>query len=54
VAASQAAQSAFVTGVVAMLNASTQTTWGGRSLGWPWAQPIVNAPAATSTKSTRI
>ena len=53
-AASQAAQSAFVTGVVAITKVSTQTRWGGRSLGWPSAQPIVNAPAATSTKSTRI
>ena len=44
----------IVAGVVAMAKASTHTVWGGCSLGCPSAQPIVNGPAATSTKSTRI
>jgi hypothetical protein len=54
VASSHAAHSAFVTGVVAMAKASTHTGWAGRSPGCPSLHPIVNEPAATSTKSTRI
>src|SRR5439155_5764171 len=42
----------FLTGVVAMQNASTHTTCTGRSHAWPDGKPMRNGPATTSTKST--